>query len=342
MIRETAVTALDGLVGFRQPLDSNYGVLDAGNLASSSGMYFEDSTGLVTVKNFVDTYEYDSPTSDQINTIMDNLRYSAAREVLNRIFDEESVNLESNTLFPYEEDFTETYTLTDDFYFIEIEPSNNKRVAFTIDYIWVSFNEAVTFNVYLYHSKKLSPIGTVAVTTVAHEATKVAANLVLDDTGTYRLGYKKADIGTAKPYKRDWENSSVPMNSRYACIEFESADFLANGRIDVDNTNSLEDAYGLNIEYSTMTDWTHEIVKNKNRFARALQLQMAITAADRIITSNRSNINQRLSREVLDRIAYTLGTEENGRGLKGQLRKELDAQKTFFFPKERIITSTLR
>lgn len=342
MIRETAVTALDGLVGFKQPYDTDYDILDAGNLATSSGLVFEDATGIVTIRNILDTFEYDSLSEVQANEVLDNLRSSAARDILNKIFRGESTNIESNTLFPYEDDFLNTYDLVDDFYFIEIEPTNNKRISISLDNIWLSFNEAETFNIYLYHSKKLAPIQTKSVTTVANEATKVYLGYQLDDTGTYRIGYKKADVGTAKPFKREFELSNAHKLSQSAEIEYNSANFLANGRIDVNNVNALEDGYGLNLEYSSFIDWTHEIVKNKDRFARALQLQLAITLADRLLTTTRSGITERLTRESLDRIGYVLGSEEQGVGIKGQLRKELTDIKHFFFPKKKIINATLK
>lgn len=342
MIRENAVTALDGLVGFRQPLDADYDYLDAGNLASSSGLIFQDATGLVTVKNIIDTYEYDSPSEAQSNTVLDNLRASAARDILNNIFGDESKNRESKTLFPYEEDFVNTHILVDDFYYIEFTPTTDRSIVTSLDYIWLSFNGAETFNVYLYHSKKLAPIQTQEVTTVANEATKVYLGWNLDDTGTYRIGYKKADVGTSLPFKRDFSLSSINKYSNSGDINFYSSDFLANGRIDVNNQNSLEDGFGMNIEFASFFDWTHEIIKNKDRFARAIQLQLAITAADRILTTSRSSITQRLNTESLQRLAYVLGSEEQGTGLKGQLRKELLTIKRFFFPIETIIYDTIK
>lgn len=338
MIREAAITSLLGRVGFRQPIDSAYAILDADNIKTDSGKYFDDASGLVSVKNIVDTYEYDDPTTVQINTILDNMRSAAARSVLSTLFSDQSKNLESNTLFPYEEEFSETYDLTNDFYFIEIIPPSNKRVVFSLDNIYLSFNEAKTFNIYLYHSKSISPIQTKEVTTVENEATKVELNYNLDLTGTYRIGYKKADIGTAKPFKRDFQLSSVFPLSNYAKIYFRSADFLTNGRIDVDNENALEDGYGINIEYSTFTDFTQEIIKNKSRFDRAYQLQMAIDVADRIKTSTRSNITERLITQSYS----ALGTENDGRGYLSQFKDEINKIKGFFFPKEQIINSTLR
>lgn len=342
MIREVAVTALDGLVGFRQPIESGYNVLDSDNLASSSGLMFEDATGIIKVKNIIDSYEYDTLTSDQINDVLDNIRYSAARDVLNIIFNDNSVNLESNTLFPYEEDFLNTYDLTDDFYYIEFVMSPNRRVAISLDNIYLSFNESATFNVYLYHSKSLLPIQTKQITTVANESTKLSLGWIIDSTGTYRIGYKKADVGTAKPFQRDFELADIQTCSKYAQIYPYSANFLANGRIDVNNDNSLTDGYGINLEYSSFMDWTYEITKNKDRFSRAIQLQMAITVADRIITSSRSNITNRLNNDAMQRLAYVVGNEANGTGLKGQFRLEVEAIKRFFFPKQRIKTSTLQ
>lgn len=341
MIRETAVTALDGLVGFRQPIDTAYDVLDAGNLASLSGKNFEDISGFVTIKNIIDTYEEVTLSDAQINTMLDNLRASAARDILYRIFNEKSQILESNILFPYEESFENKYDLTDAFYFIKFTPSNNKRLCTYLDNIILSFDKSVTFNIYLYNSGSLTPL-IKSVTTVANQATKVYLGWPLYLGGTYRIGYKIADIGSAKPFKRDFELSNLSTKSINCNIEFRSANFLANNRIDVSNENSLEDGYGMNLEYSTAIDFTDEIIKNKDRFATALQMQMAITVADRIFTSSRSNITQRFGQEFLTKLDYILGNEDRGTGIKGQLRKEIKALTEYFFPVQRIQTSTLR
>lgn len=342
MIREKTIQALDGLVGFRQPLESGYNVLDQYNLRSDSGLYFEDGSGIVTVKNIIDSYENDNLTDEQINDVLDNIRLSAVRDILNTIFADKSQIVESNTLFPYEEEFKTTYDLTDDFYYIEIRPTLNKRLALHLESIWLSFNEAATFNIYLFHSKKLAPVQTKEVTTVAHEATQVELNWYLEDTGTYRIGYKRSELGTAKPYERDFELANVAYRSDYAYMDFYSSNFLANGRIDVDNDNALEDGYGMNLNFSVFTDWSHEIEKNKHRFARAVQVQMSITAIDRILTSTRTNVTERLTEEAVLRLDYILGNEARGTGLKGQFKKEIEAIKKFFFPKNLIQTYTLR
>lgn len=342
MIREAAISALDGLVGFRQPIDTTYDILDSGNLTSSSGKYFEDISGLVTIKNIIDTYEETSLSDAQLNTMLDNLRASATRDVLNKIFEDESINIESNTLFPYEENFKNTHILTKDFYFIKLTPSKNKRIVTCLDNIILSFDSVATFNIYLYSSQSLLPIQTKSVTTVANQATKIYLGWALDNIGTYRIGFKRTgtgSIGSAKPFKRDYQLSNVYTKSTNCLIEFRSANFLVSGRIDVDNEDSMEDGIGMNLEYSSFVDYTNEIIKNKDRFATAVQLQMALTVADRIITSVRSNITQRLSDEAINKIAFTVGNDE--RGLKGYFIKELKSIKDFFFKENKIITATL-
>jgi hypothetical protein len=341
MIREATVSALDGLVGFRQPIDPSMPTLNAANLKADSGLVFQDASGFVTIENIVETYNY--PTSDetQLNTVISDLRASATRDILNTIFNDKSVGLESNTLFPYEEDFKSEQVLTDDLYFIELVPTKNKRLAISIDAIYVSFNEAATFKIYLYNSQSIAPIDEIEVTTVAYEAVKVPVNWVLDDLGTYRIGYKKSEVSTALPLERDYELSSIYIGSCFSSIDFKSANFLVNGRLDLDNENGLEDGYGLNFDYSVYTDWHAQIVKNKYRFSRAIQLQMALTLADRVFSSTRSNIKQRLSKDALQQIAYLVGNEESGTGLKGQFRNELTSIKSFFFPKMTLKERTL-
>jgi hypothetical protein len=340
MIRAEAIQALRGIVGFKQPVDPNYAFLDSDNLQSDSGKYYEDISGIVTVKNIIDTYEYqDSLTDDQRNDILDSMRDSAAGDVLTEIFNDKSYIQESNVLFPYEQDYQKTIILENDFNYIEIKHLK-KGITTNINNIILSFDSDVTFDVYLYESTTKAPVQTQSVTTSAGEDVKVYLGWNLDSRYTYRMGYKTSEIGTAKPYLRDYELSTVEELSRNICFDYYTADF--NGaRLDLTSESSKSDAMGMNLEYSVYIDWTREIIKNKNLFAKALQLQMALTVADRIMTTTASNITQQLTQQSLERIGYIIGNAERGTGLKGQFRKEVLNIKKFFFPEIRIMKKTI-
>ena len=340
MIRVEAIEALRGLVGFRQPIDPDYAFLDAGNIQSDSGIYYDDLSKIATVENIIDTSGYQDSLSDaQKNTILDNIKDAVSNDVLTEIFNSKSHIKESNTLFPYEQDYKSTIDLENDLNYIEIKHLK-KGITTNINNIILSFNEDATFNVYLYKSTSINPIQTKEVTTSSGEDTKVYLGWNLDDRFTYRLGYKTSEVGTAKPYLRNYELSVMEELSDNICFEYYSANFDGN-RLDLSSESSNSDAFGMNIEYSVYIDWTKEIVKNKNLFSRALQLQMALKTANNILTSNNSNINQKISRDNLDKIAYILGNEDRGTGLKGQYRKEINDIKNFFFPVRRIVKTII-
>jgi len=340
MIRIEAIQALRGLVGFKQPINPNYAFLDSDNLKSDSGLKFEDITRIITIQNIIDTYEYQGTlTADQKNGILDSLRDSAANDVLIEIFNDKSFIKESNILFPHEQDYESTIDLINDFNYIEIKHLK-KGITTNINNIILSFSEDATFKIYLYKSTTKDPIEEIDATVVGGEDTKIYLGWNLDDRYTYRLGYKTSEVGTSKPYLRNYELSNIEELSNNICFEYYSANFNGD-RLDLSSELSYSDALGINIEYSTYIDWTSEIIKNKNLFAKAIQIQMALTVADLILTTTNSSITQRLTQEALERIGYILGNAEKGTGLKGQFRKEIENIKRFFFPVSRIYKKTI-
>lgn len=340
MIRNEAIQALRGLVGFRQPIDPDYAFLDADNLQSDSGKIFQDISGFVTVQNIIDTFSYQgTTTTDQRNTILDNMRDSAASDVLQEIFNDRSHIHESNVLFPYEQDYETSIDLSKEFNYIEIKHLK-KGITININNIILSFDGAATFNIYLYSSTTKAPVQTKSITTTAGEDTKLYLGWSLDGRYTYRIGYKLSEIGTARPYLRNYELSTLDEQAKNICFEYYSTDFDGD-RLDLGSKISNSDATGINLEYSVYTDWTMEVIKNKNILAKAIQVQMALTVADRILSSTSSNITQRLTNENLNKIGYILGNAEKGTGLKGQFRKEINDIKSFFFPRVNIMKTTI-
>lgn len=340
MIRIEAIQALRGLVGFKQPINPSYAFLDADNLQSDSGLKYEDITRFVTIQNIIDTYEYQGTLTDpQKNDILDALRDSAANDVLIEIFNDKSFIRESNTLFPYEQDYETTIDLDDDFNYIEIKHLK-KGITTNINNIILSFNEDATFKIYLYKSTTKEPIEEIDITVVGGEDTKLYLGWNLDDRYTYRVGYKTSEIGTSKPYLRNYELSTVEELSKNVCFDYYSANFDGD-RLNLNAEKTYSDALGMNIEYSCYNDWTAEIIKNKNLFAKAIQIQMALTVADSILTTTNSSITQRLTQDALERIGYVLGNTERGTGLKGQFRKEIENIKRFFFPERKIFKKTI-
>ena len=86
MIRTDKIqTGLFGGVGFRQPTLTGYNIVDETNQGSTSGLYFGDSSELVTIKNIKDCQE-DSDISDvNFNTLLTNMQKSVILDVCNKV-----------------------------------------------------------------------------------------------------------------------------------------------------------------------------------------------------------------------------------------------------------------
>ena len=103
MIRSDKIqTALFGGVGFRQPTLAGYNIVDATNIASSSGLFFGDSSELVTIKNIKDCQEDLSISNENFNLLLANMQKSVILDVCNKIIAEQSDFIDSLNLYPYE------------------------------------------------------------------------------------------------------------------------------------------------------------------------------------------------------------------------------------------------
>ena len=74
-----------GLVGYNQPLDPNFFILDAINLQSDSGYYINDNpfASLEVLRN---TQNYANIDETGFNTVLTNVTKSAIHSVCNAVF----------------------------------------------------------------------------------------------------------------------------------------------------------------------------------------------------------------------------------------------------------------
>ena len=305
MIRSDKIkTGLFGGVGFEQPTLTGYNIVDATNLAASSGLHFGDSSKLVTIKNIKDCQEDPSISNVNFNLLLTSLQNSAILDVCNKVIAGQSDFIDSLNLYPYEKSFDDTITPTGKFVGFNIEPLRN-GVSCSIPWVELCFDTAKTFNLYLYNSNKPNAaILTKSVTTVAGEATIVAldwtvANDVTYKGGTFFLGYFEDDLDGAKAYAKNWENAIFNVRTPY----FEIEPVFLNHTltvIDIESEAYSVDTFGLNIGVDIYTDYTELIIRNKNLFFPAIQLQMHETVVNLIKYSTRSNSIERISKEMID------------------------------------------
>lgn len=334
MIRTDKIqTGLFGGVGFRNPTLTGYNIVDSTNQESSSGLYFQDGSELVTIKNIKDTQENADISDSDFNTLLTNMQKSVVLDVCNKVINGQSDFISSVNVLPFEKSFDATIEHKSKFVGFEIEPSLG-NIACKIPYVELSFNEEVTFNLYLYNSNlPKSPVQTKSVTTTAGESKIVDLGWIIADDATYKggtfyLGYFDDDLGTAKAYKKDHDSSNVMINAPYFKIWPLTLGYTGT-TIDIENENSSSLTFGLNFGMDVYNDYTELIIRNKSLFWNAIQLQMHEKVLSKIKYSTRTNATERVSVGKIDfelfgnREAGILGVSKKLENAISTLRKSL-------------------
>lgn len=345
----TIKTAMLGVNGWKQSLLSGAPVVDATNLATSSGAYYNsDFSNLVTVDNVVNTYETTGLTDEQVNTLLTEIVDSASTKVLNAVFSDDDF-IQNNILFPYEYDFTHTLTNDTSFVGYEITTPKAKDILNIINSLSLTFNDVDTVKILLFHSSKKDPVKEVEVTTVQDDETKQElTDWYLSYTnsikgGKWYVGYLRSGL-TALAYDRDYESANI-MNGFY-CVGFNSIQVLGHNTETLFDVNDIEytsETYGMNFDISTFKHYDSIITENKNRFSKALGLQVAANALDMIINNNRSNDIERSLRT--NAVLQLEGFERDGVKTIGILKKldqEIENLKNTFLGMPKIQINTLR
>jgi len=347
MIRSDKIqTGLFGGVGFKQPTLAGYNIVDATNLASSTGLYFGDASELVTVKNIKDSQEDSAISNANFNLLLTSLQKSVILDVCNKVIAGQSDFISSLNLYPYEKSFTNTLEPFGHFVGFEIEPSSGNIVC-NVSWIELCFDSVKTFNVYLYNSNKPNtPIMTKEVVTVAGEAVVVQLDwIVADDVthkgGKFYLGYFENDLDGAKAYKKDYEDSIFSVNTPYYFVE---PVYLDHNGLVINTRSELSsvDTFGLNIGMDVYTDYTELIIRNKNLFFPAIQLQMHEKVLNLIKYSSRQNGEVRIAKENIDFELFG-NSKLNIDGVVSKLNRAVDQLKKALFYVHRIsrVTTTL-
>jgi len=294
MIRTDKIQAtLPDEVGFSDTTLTGYPLMSTGNAKSNSGLKFQEGSKLVSIKNIMDCQENPDITDIQFNTLLTGMNKECGLSVCNKVIESQPDFITSLNLFPFEKKFDDTIEHKSKFVGFEIEKTNDNSIC-KIPWVELSFDSEVTFTIYLYNSNlPKSPIKSEEVITTAGESKIVELNwFIADDLtykgGTFYLGYFDADIGAAKAYSKVYETANIQVSTPYFYVNPVSVDY-SDTKIDISETQSESDTFGLNIGMDVYTDYTELLLRNKNVLWRAIQLQMHENALLLIMYSTRSN-----------------------------------------------------
>ena len=296
MFNKNKIDSLYGIVGLRGSDNPKYQILDAANLASTSG-YFVDDNAYCKIELYKDNQDYADITDAEFNTNIKELQQSSISSVLGMVFSD-SDYIDRQVLYRYAQNKTDVEALPSGFIGYKITPNNTKSLAFSITRDILSFNGTGDIELMIFNSAKKEVVFSEVVSIVSdHQVAEL--DWVLDDTdglykGEYYYGYNTDGL-TVQPFKRDYNNSNIES--------IISDLYIENIFVDGHNTNTLFDltttegnslATGLNPDITVYEDYTDLILNNKRLFATAILLDMQIKMIGFNLASIRSNKNQRL------------------------------------------------
>lgn len=330
MFNVNKISGIVGIVGFQNPANPNYAIIDAQNQASTSGRYVTDNA-FCKVEYIVDNYSYKDATDVDINNYLRRAQESAIKQVFDKVFNEPDFN-DQQLVYQNAGNKVDIETLPDGFIGFEIEVCKDKALVFEITRCILEFDVtsgAQDITLILWNSASKLPLQMETVT-VSSDLQEVELNWRLDNTdltykGKYYLGYLTQGLNI-KPYKRNYESSNIISVVDGLAIEEVTVTYHSNP-FEIFNLLSVEGTSinsGLNPDISVFDDYTALIMANKQLFAPAIEKQLIINLLQDIISSPRWNNNQRASKDMLTMITIELEGIDQEDGIKKTgLKREL-------------------
>jgi len=336
--QSAVITALKDRVGFRQPLGTGAPTLSSAVTTSNSGRYFQDFHALVTIDNIKASMYYPAASDANLIIYLGELRSAAIMRALNGVFTGKQIVDAPMKLFSRRGNNDELESNDGLFVGYAVKVADTHDAALQIESLELYFDSAVSFDVYVFADGNQVPKSTHAVTTVANKITTVDISELILGQGLYYIGYFQDDIGSAKAYRqqvdcwnRQLQFSATPMSA-------EATGATTFNREEISYTG---EPVGINLSVSSFKDYTTAIKRKAAQFDELIGLTTAYSVLEQIIYCVRSNPNERILKEQLDRIGVQI--DLNGvapisdspqvMGLKQRIERETEAVGQSFYPK---------
>ena len=329
--------SLSGLVGYIQPFNPEYAIVDANNQLSESG-YYVNSNPLAKIEYIKDCQDYKDISDVDFNTVLSDIIKNSAVNVINQVFNKPSY-IDRQIMYKYALNKIGTDVLPNGFIGYRLEIDDTKSVSFKITRVLLDFEGTGTIKLLLFNSSKLDPIRSQEVV-INSDHQEIVLDWVLNDTdtiykGDYFIGYVKDDTTTVNPYKRDYENSEIMSYVTHLNIEKIGVTGHSTEKLfDISKTYYLNESTGLNLDITVYDDFTDLIIQNRFLFARAIHLSATINCLQIYISSLRSNRNEKLSASVYNKVLVEIeGTKSydnviSVKGLRSQMLTEISTIKS--------------
>lgn len=357
-------TKLAGLVGFRQPVNPDYAIIDAENLASRSGYYMTDNP-FVKIESIKDSQDYPGITDASFNSYLRNKVSTSIVNVANAVFNENDFIdrqlLYKTALNKFNAGGSYTYDLTPGFICYWLQVSSEKNIAFKIKRVLLEFEGAGDITIHLFNTANVKvPLQSKTIT-ISSPFQEVDLDWVCDNStagkgykGDYYLGYF-SDGMTVKPFKREYRDASLMCDVAEMFIQrCQFSNFTSlDAAFELQNLSPYNPYNGINPDITVYEDFTDLIVQNEKLFARAIMIDCQISLLLESVATLRSNATQRISQQyvaqVMAQIEGVSGeVNVNVKGLRpqwfgaiGSIRKEVQKLAIGYEGQGRIMVQTL-
>ena len=324
--------SLSGLIGFKQPFNPEYAMINAENQLSESG-YYVNSNPFAKIEYIKDCQDYAKITDEDFNTVLSDIIENSAINVVNQVFTESSY-IDRQVLYKYALNKTETDVLPNGFIGYKIEVDDTKSIAFKITRALLDFEGTGDITLLLFNSAQKTVLKT-QVVTIASDHQEIVLDWVLNNTdttykGEYFIGYIKSDGFALSPYKRNYDNSDIMSYTTH--LEIDKVIVPNHGTnvlFDLNKVEFLNESTGLNLDISVYDEFTDLIIQNRFIFSRAIFLSSVISSLQIYMTSLRSNRNERQAEELYNKVLIEVEGTRTGdniisvKGLRPQLLSEI-------------------
>jgi hypothetical protein len=294
-------TNLFGVVGLRQPYNPEYAILTAANIASSSGMFFDQFSSYITVENIKETQPYADITDENFNLwLTDKIKDSISRG-LNQCFNEEDL-IENRLLFDNSIRKVSSDEIDNDGDFVgyEIEVCKLKDVKAVINKIIAEFSGAGDVKILLFNDNLDATLQDETITINATNVQSVVdwdlvyANSVAG--GRFYIGYLTNGL-TPKAYNRNFNSANSQNSFNMMGIQpIKVSGWNAETLFDINDIEYVPETFGLNFDLSSYRDWTSIAVNDKNKFKDVIGYQFAVDIIGMMYASTRTNGIERLQK----------------------------------------------
>jgi hypothetical protein len=327
------------LVGWRQSTKSGSLTLDSDSIKSNSGLYYDDANALVTANNLQATQDDEAITAGSFNTLLDDIVKGAFSEVLSKVFNRED-HIDTDLLYKHENVFEHPIDNVVGFQGYEVLVGKNMNVSAIINNILLEWYGDETVTIYLFNSQKKAPVYSKEVSALERDTVEAEFNQTMNTFeyfgGRWFIGYLTSGL-TNRPVNRQFQEANLryyfgdTLDIRPVFVSGWDSATMFN----MEDIQYTSYSYGLNMEISVYRDFTQLVLTDLNRFARALQLQVAVRVVDIISNSVRSNKAERLSKS--NALLELSGNKNNFRvpefvGLQDKLIAEIISLRNNYYP----------